>query len=381
MAVNTLTEVIPRLLAQGLLALRQNCVMPSMVNNDYSTMAAEKGAAINVPIPSAVTAVPVTHAVTAPEPGSSVPTSAVITLDQWYEAAFFLSDKDLAEAISGVIPMQASEAIKALGNNVDSAIMTLYKKIYGFAGSPGTTPFSVSTVEATEARKVLNNQLAPLDSRRFVIDPDAEANALGLRAFQDMSFSGSAEGIREGKINRKLGFDWFMDQNAPRHTTGSQNGAYTTNNAGYALGVKTVTTITGAGTIAIGDQFTIAGDSQVYVATALMAAAGALAFEPGLKVVIPAAATAITVKGTASTIYAQNLAFHRDCFAFASRPLADNTDGLGNLIQAAVDPVSGLTLRLEIVREHKRTRFSYDILYGCQCVRPELGVRLWGDNL
>ena len=95
--------------------------------------------------------------------------------------------------------------------------------------------------------------------------------------------------------------------------------------------------------------------------------------EPGLKLALAGDET-ITIKGT----HAVNLAFHRDAFAFVSRPLADNADGLGNIIQSAIDPVSGLALRLEVSRQHKRTRFSYDVLYGLACVRRELACRVAG---
>jgi hypothetical protein len=375
---NTLTEVIPQILAQGLMALRGACVMPQLVNRSYGNDAKAKGETVDVPIPSAVAAQAVVPAATPQSTPNLVPTSAALKLDQWYEAPFHITDKERSMAMEGIIPMQASEAIKAIARQVNAHIFSKFYLVGGFSGTPGTTPFATTTADATDARKVLNLQLAPMEDRRFVLDPDAEANALNLRAFQDYSWSGSLDAIRDGKLNQKLGFNWFMDQQAPNQTKGTEDGNYTTDASGYAVGVKTLTTITGSGTILAGDTFTIAGDTMTYSCTSNMTAPGALAFSPGLFQVIAAGAAAITVKGVSGTTYPQSLAFHRDCFAFASRPLIDETDGLGNIITSAVDPVSGLALRLEVSREHKRTRWSFDLLWGSQCVRPELGCRLWG---
>lgn len=310
--MNDLSKVVDKLLAQGLLALRGTCVMPRLVNSDYSNLAAQQGASIDVPIPSAIKAQAVTPGATSQDTGDISPVSATIKLDRWMEAPFYLTDKDLMEANRGVIPMQASEAVKAIANDVNATLLGLGRKFYGMVGTPGTTPFS-TVVDATNARKVLNRQLAPVNDRRIVLDPDAEAAALGLSGFADVSKSGDARPIIDGTIGRKYGFDWAMDQQVPSFEASVMTeGALTVNGAN----------------------------------------------EAGAQVV--------------------SLAFHRDAIAFSTRPLMDSANGLGNLTQSAVDPVSGLSLRLEVSREHKRTRFSYDILYGADVVRRELGCRISG---
>jgi hypothetical protein len=374
---NTLTEVIPKLLAEGLLALRQQAVMPRLVNRAYDTMAGQKGSTIDVPIPSAIAIQSVSPAATPPSTADVAPTSVSISLDNWYEAPFYLTDKDVQEAMDGVIPMQASEAVKAIANQIDGDILALYKSVYGWAGSEGTTPFGTDLATYLEARKVMADQLAPMDPRFVVLDPAAEANALGLRAFQDASFRGDAAGIINGQIGQKLGSLWVMDQNVPTHTAGTAAGA-TTDATGYAVGVKEITLASaGTGTILAGDIITFAGDTQTYAVItgdADVSDGGTVTFEPGLKVQIAASATAITLKST----HTVNLLFHRDAFALAMRPFSGvDPMGLGHF-QSAIDPVSGLVLRLEISREHKRTRFSYDVLYGVEPVRLALATRIVG---
>lgn len=374
---NTLSSVLDRMVAQGLLLLRQNAIMPRLVNRAYESLAGNRGSTIEISVPAALSAAAVSPSNTAPDNAGVTPTLVSIPLDQWYEASFFMTDKDLQDVRDGLLPGQAQAAVKALANNIDSAILALYKQVYGYAGVAGTTPFKTGLDEFVSARKVLADQLCPTDSRSVVLDTAAEANALLLRPVQDASYRASAQGIVEGQIGRILGADWYMDQNVPTHTAGTASGA-TTDAAGYAAGVKTVTLASaGSGTILVGDVITFAGQTQTYTVTsgdADVSGGGTISFEPGLVSALSAAAKAITVKGS----HAVNLAFHRDAFAFVSRPFSGaDPANLGNF-SFMTDPVSGLSLRLEITRQHRRTNWAFDVLYGVKAVRPELACRIAG---
>ena len=79
--------------------------------------------------------------------------------------------------------------------------------------------------------------------------------------------------------------------------------------------------------------------------------------------------------------YEANMAFHRDFAAFVTRPLAAGAEGLGTVVRSISDPESRLTLRLEISRENKQTRWCWDILYGFALIRRELGCRVGGSVL
>ncbi len=375
---NTLTAIIPKILTAGLEALREQAVIIALVNSDLQAEAAKKGSTIDVPFSSSVAVVDVTPANTPPATADLTEDTVQLVLDQWKEAPFYLTDKEQREIETrNMIPRKVTEAVKSLANEVANTVYATHSDFFGFAGTPGTTPFAADTSAATDARKVLNNQLAPMSPRFGILDPDAEANALGLRAFQDASFRGDTDGIREGQIGRKLGFDWQMDQLIPSHTNGGSDGAYLVNGA-IAVGVTAVVVDTGTGTMTKGEIFEFSGHTQTYVVTddPFAGGAGTINFQPTLQEAVADNET-ITSKGAASTAFPQNLAFHRDAIALAVRPMTDE-QGLGNLIMSAVDPQTGLPLRLEVSREHKRTRWSFDLLWGVKVIRRELGMRIYG---
>ena len=383
---NDLTAVIDKLLARGLMALRENAFMPLTVNREYEVTAGQKGSSIDVPIPSALAVQDVVPGATPPATADSTPTSVPVALDKWKEVPFYLTDKDYLEVASGedgqpmILPMNASEAVKSLANQVNEDILSLYTKFFGVSGVAGTTPFGSNTSEATGARKVLNEQLAPMDPRYFVMDPTAEANALDLRAFQDASFAGSADAIINGTLNRKLGFQFLMHQLIPSHTKGTGTNIQTgTNNAAGATTVG-LEQSSSTGTLVPGDVITFANHTQTYTVTetaavTLTTTSQDVGISPPLQVAVDGSSTEVAVTLTNSHVV--NLAYHRDAFAFATRPLQQSVHP-SSIVRTLTDAMSGLTLRLEVTREHKRDRYSYDILYGCEVVRPELGVRVLG---
>jgi len=386
---NTLTSIMPKILARALLVLREMAIMPRIVNGDFQPEVAAKGATINIPIPTARTATDVTPGPTPPDPSGTVSSTVAVELNNWKKANFGLTDKELGEIDKNAafIPMEMGEAIRALANAVNASLHAEYLGIYGWAGNPTYYAFGQETggpgvTTATDMRKVLNQQLAPKADRRGVLDFTAEANALALAQFSDAEKVMSAAVKIEGEVGRKFGIDWFADDGVKTHiagtiTTGLINKAATAIAVGDKTCTATTAATTGACALKVGDIILFAGDTQTYVLTADATQPSAasnvtLNFEPGKKVAATGS-EAITVKGS----HVVELGFHRDAFACAIRPLETLTTDLqlGNQIMSLTDPQTGISLRLEVSRQYKQTMWELDILWGAKLVRPALAMR------
>lgn len=377
---NLLTAVMPRILARGIESFRENAVMAMLVNRDFDSDARQKGSSVDVPIPSSMgEAQDVIPSVTAPVSTDLEPQFIPIKLDQWKYQSFRLTDKEIHEILDGYVNLQVVEAGKSIANAVDKYLLGLYKQVYGIAGLAGNTPFQENTGAPAvykglgagrDARKILNRQKAPIGNRRIVLDVDSEANATALPEFLNADKAGTDITIKDGTIGRKLGFDWYMSQNILTHTTGVA-GTVTTTGASNLAGVK-VLTVTGASAAPIeGDIFTIAGDPYPYT-VGKDATTTSWPITPALRQTAPAA-SALTVVDD----HVVNLAFHRDAFALAVRPLSDVIAG-GNQIETFTDDVTGITMRLEVSRENKQTLFTFDILFGAAVIRPDGACRILG---
>lgn len=375
---NSLSNLIPRLLARGLLALREQSVMPRLVNLDYSTEGAMRGSTIDIPVSNTFTATNVAPSMTYASAQDSTPGLVQIALDQWKEVPFFITDKQRMEIMESesFLPMNVSETVRALANSMDTHIHNQYVDVYGFVGTAGQTPFSTIS-DVVNARAGLNRQLAPMGSRRMVLNPDAEANLLQIPAMSDLEKTGDSDVKIEGMLGRKFGFDFYQSTNVVTHTAGTVGSVTVASTT--AVGATSLDIISSvAGTLKKGDIFSIAGNAQTYVVSAdgtFTSTKAAVTFTPPL-VAIASATADVTVRAS----HTVNLAFQREAFAFVNRPLAGVGNGpeLGSIISQMTDPVSGLTMRMEVTRHNKQERFAVDVLYGAKAIRPALAVRVAG---
>jgi hypothetical protein len=388
---NTLTEVVPQLLAQGLLTLRSACVMPRLVNRSVETIAASKGEDVEVPIPLPMgDAEDVQPSHVPPAPGSVGFGKVKVPLDQWKKKDFHMTDKQQLEVMAGTIPMQAAEAVKSIANSINRYVFRIaLARSYMHAGTAGTTPFSSDFNTFKQIRTKLNASLAPEGDRRVIVDPIAEGEAAFNELFLHADKRGSTEGLISGTIGQKFGSQWFMDQQVPQHVNGTA-GAGTKVSGAQLAGANPLQytdqrgtlLVDGAGanaTFTAGTLFTIAGHAQQYVvaqdAVADGAGAAALAIVPRLAVNVADDAALTIVPGHTANLY-----MHRDAVAFAMRPLADTvpTELGGAMVMSQADPVSGLVLRLQVTRQYMQTVWTWDALYGGIVVRPEFIGRILG---
>jgi len=383
---NSLSNIMPKILAKGLLALRERCVMPRLVNTDYGSEAAQKGTTIDIPISTAIGVENVAPSNVLPESTGKTPDLVQVQLNKWKKnSPFHLTDKELVEVDKNAhyVPMQVSEAVRGLANQVNADIFAEYTGVGNIANVGGN---AIETADIVDARKLLNQSMCPSENRSWVVNFSAEADLLNLAGFSTHEKVGlSAQSVQiEGEIGRRYGFNWIADDACPLHDAGTAtanaDGVSTVNGA-HAIGTRTLSIAHDAAeTVKAGDSFTIDGDSTQYTIAAdatLASGNTSCTISPALKQATVGAED-IAWAGTGADGRV-SLAFHRDAFAFATRPLmASASDmAMGSNMMSMTDPVTGLSLRLEVQRQYKRTTWEFDMLYGVKCVRPEFACKIY----
>jgi len=292
--------------------------------------------------------------------------------------------------------------ISQLASSIDADVANSYKAIYNSVGTPGTTP-STSLV-LLQAQQKLNENAAVMSPRYATVNPAANAGLVeGMKGLFNPTDTISRQ-FKNGMMGMGvLGFDEVnMSQSIKQHTTGAWGTTITVTSTVATEGQATLgISFTGSSkTWNVGDVFTIAsvyavnpqtrestGSLQQFVVTA--AATGSstatLSISPpiytsanALATVdsFPQAAAVVTMLGSASSQYAQNLVYHKDAITFATADL---------LLPQGVDMASrqvhnGISMR--VVRQYDinndRLPCRIDVLYGFSTIRPQMACRIFG---
>lgn len=381
---NTLTGLIPTLYEALNIVNREFIGFIPAVHRDTGEFRrAAKGQIVSVFVAPAVTATDIVPGVTPPNSGSQNIGRVDITIDKsrmvdvLWNGEEQLGLNNNGPTARAVMVDQFAQAYRTLTNEIEVDLSArAYKAASRAFGTPGTAPFGTAgdLSDSAGVAQILDDNGSPPTGRSLVLNSAAMAN---IRGKQNVLFKVNEAGtdslLRDGMIGRLEGFNLRYSAAVKPVVKGTGAG-YTTNTAGHAVGATAITLITGTGTVLAGDHVTFAGDSNKYVVTTGIAAPGVITLaQPGLRVAIPAAATAMTIGDD----YTPNMAFTRDALVLATRMPAVPTGMTGNSGDMAADrvmvqdPFSGIAFEVSLYRLYRQIKFEVGLAWGTAAIKSE----------
>jgi hypothetical protein len=333
-----------------------------------------------------------------------------LTVDKQKGVDFKFTSEELTLQIGELTDRVIKPAMVQLGNQIDRDIHALYKDVWNWVGTPGQTVNSFA--DFAKAPERLDLGAVPQDMRSAVMSPTDQWGMLGSQTalyMQDVA----KDAYRKGKLGMIANIDTYSSQNVQTHTAGTRDNTTplvkgtqsTTWAASKDTGTMTLDTDGWDASVTIkqGDVFTIDAvfavnpvtkatlpHLQQFVVKADVTADGTTTSSTTLTISPPiitsgafqtvsAAAlndATITIMGTASTGYAQNLVFHKNAFALVMVPMVKPPGA----VDVGRRSYKGLSVRVIPYFDGTNdvSNWRLDVLYGVKTVDPRLATRLSG---
>lgn len=326
-----------------------------------------------------------------------------LVLDTPVTVSVALDSQELASTIdlSQVYNRAIKPAVHSIAQTVESTFLTTaVNATYNLVGTAGSTTFDTNTMMSAAAR--MSQFLAPMSERFALLDPVASQSAVVARKGQFQAATEIAKQYKDGVMGMADSFAYLQNNLLPTHTRGTQTGTFTVATTSVNGATTIALTGTSGGTLTKGDVFTVASVFAVhpitkvtqtflqqFVVTADNTASGTaytgVAISPtiydattgkALQNVnrFPTSADVVTIVGTLSTGYTQNLAFNKDAFRMVSVPLV-----MPEAVEfAEQETYKGITVAIvrafDILKRRMITRV--DFLGGITATRPEWACRI-----
>ncbi len=214
---------IPEIWAnRALEVMRERIVLARLVTKDTDVAAFQKGDVLHIPYPGTFTANDKT-----PDADVTIQTPAggadiTVQLNKHKEVSFLVEDVTRAQANQELLDRYVSSAASALAKAVEQDLWALYASLGTQIGTAGT---DISAATIRQARKALNDNLAPETGRAMVVSTKDEIALLADPDLKEYFAFARSQAVSEANLGRVYGFDVWVSQLAPV-VTGTPNTTY-----------------------------------------------------------------------------------------------------------------------------------------------------------
>lgn len=336
-----------------------------------------------------------------------------LTVNQQRGVDFEFSSTDLTLSVSDLSERVIKPAMSNLINNITSDVLTqMYRGTYNWVGTPGQTVNSFS--DFSKAPERLDEMSVPYEMRCAAFSPSDHWALVGSQTDLNAVSGPATSAYRKGSMGEIADVATLRSQVVPTHTVGahggtplvngaSQNVTYDTAKNSWSQSLITdgwtndITGVLKAGdvftiadvymvnpktkdTTAILQQFTVAADADSGSTTGpatLTISPPIITSGPHQTVnSVPADDAAITVMGTASTGYRQNLCYHKHSMALAMVPMEMPQGAYNGSRQTYKD----LSVRVIPIYDGTNdiSKWRLDVLYGRKLIDPRMTTRFSG---
>ena len=373
---NTLTALAPTLFSAAKEVANEPFGVVSAINTNFDDKRVARGDTVPVPIAPVRAASDFTPGATSTSGADATATTIGVTISKSRKVDWNLTGEQLRSLQNGDndkdwVGQLIKQGMRTLRNEceIDAALALKIGASRAF-GTAGTTPFASDLSALTNARKILQDNGAPLADLQFVGDTSTGLNLRNLGVIQNHYQAGSDEERRSGVLQRQFGFMPRESAGVGLHTKGTGLG-YLVNAVSTPAGSTAITVDTGTGTILAGDVITFAGDANRYVVTDALASNVVTIGAPGLRVAA-ADNTAITVGNN----YTANLAFERSaCVGIMRPPLVPENP---TIQQMAVSDPLGMTYLMMEIAQYGQVTWELHLAWGFRTVNTEFAAIVLG---
>lgn len=385
---NTLTNLIPDVYAALDVVSRELTGFIPAVARDASADRLPLNQTLRVPVtPANAAGGNITAAMSLPSAADQTIANKTITLSKarFFPFSWTGEEQRNMDAGPGYLNLrqdQIAQAMRAAVNEIeiDVATAAYLGSSRAFGATAGTAPLFT---DWAAAKKILDDNGAPVTDRHSVIDTTAGAALRGTANLYKVNEGGDASLLRQGVLGNLYGFDIRESAQIQTPAAGAMSGAKTVSGA-LTIGQTSLSlkNATGTGKVSAGDIITIANDANKYVVSAASFAGADPATgdtitlaAPGLRKAQGAAEYAITVWGAS----ARNIAFQRNAIVLATRlPEAPAEGDIAIMREVVTDPRTGLSFEVAAYPGYRMITYHVSVLWGVSVIKPEFVATIIG---